>query len=295
MKTFLAALMVFAVGCGVSETEVDLQLDESESESGELSSTKDTFILVRHDMRKCISPLCGGYWVRDLNSTMQDRYVSALDLTGSSVPEEQRDRVTSAPDNELVVFGRLGPKENKFNTRTLTVLDAYRGLPGVQYAATDKFYGVFPTKIACITTPCANLQATRLNRTTGHTMATEVRVDRALKAMVSGDWVMARVRQNRAVLAGTITRSQGNVVVDAAQVFIRVPDRFQSCPKIAPPKCSDGKIGAWTRTDNRCAVPVGCTYPGACAPFEPVCEPGYALTGWQNICPRFACDPEWAL
>lgn len=295
MKTFLAALMVFAVGCGVSESEIGVQADEGDVESSELSTTKDTFILVRRDYRKCIAPLCGGYWVRDLNSTMQDRYVSALDLTGSSVPEDQRDRVTNAPDNELVVFGRLGPRENKFNTRTLTVLDAYRGLPGVSFAATDKFYGVFPTKIACITTPCANLQATRLNRTTGHAMATEVRVDRALKPLVDGSWVMARVRQNRAVLAGTITRSQGNVVVDASQVFIRVPDRFQSCPKIAPPKCSNTQISAWERTENRCTVPVGCTPFGVCANFNWQCEPGYALIGWTNFCPRYACDPEWAL
>lgn len=295
MKTSLWAVLVLVSACGVVESEVAATPDELDTQGEELSTTKDTFLLARRDVRRCISPLCGGYWVKDLNSTMMERYVSAFDFSQSlSLPVEEQDKVTGAPDNEVVIFGRLGPKETRFNTRTLLVKDAYRALPGNTVPSTDKFYGVGVTKIACVTTPCANLQFTRLNRTTGHVLGTEVSIENALRTRVQGDWVMERIRTGRAVVAGHVERSGGNVVLSASQVYVQLRDQIQSCPRFALPNCSNGKIVAWTRTANRCTVPVGCTAPGVCAQFFPTCEAGYTLVSWMNLCPRYACEPEWA-
>jgi len=287
-------LVLLVSACGVVETEVAPEPDVLDTQGEELSTTKDTFLLARRDVRKCISPLCGGYWVKDLNSTMQERYVSAFDFSQSvSLLAELQDKVTGAPDGEVVVFGRLGPKESRFNTRTLLVKDAYRALPGNTVPGTDKFYGVGVTKIACVTTPCANLQFTRLNRTTGHVLGTEVSIENALRTRVQGDWVMERIRTGRAVVAGHVTRSGADVVLTASQVYVQLPDRIQSCPRVAQPSCPGQQVAS-TRTANRCTVPVGCTPFGVCAQFFPTCEAGYSLVSWVNLCPRFACEPEWA-
>lgn len=34
--------------------------------------------VLRRDMRKCMSPMCGGYWFAELNSMNGERYFNAL-------------------------------------------------------------------------------------------------------------------------------------------------------------------------------------------------------------------------
>lgn len=293
MRTFLAAAVLMTMtACGVGEAEVEALDPMLDDDSAELSTTKDTFLIARRDTRRCISPLCGGYWVKDLNSTMQERYVSAFDFTASDLSDEERQNVFGA-DFETILFGRLGPKEKTYNTRTLLVKEAYRALPGNTLAPADKLYSVGRTKIGCVTVPCANLQVTRLNRTTGHTMATDVDVTPALQSFVDEAWVSARVLDGRAVVVGSVTRASGRVTLTARQVFMKLPDRVQACPKVSAPVCRSGKVAAWNRDDNRCLVPAGCTFPGVCAAFEPSCATGYSLVSWVNICPRHACDPDF--
>lgn len=295
LKTWLVmSLTVLSTACGVSSLEVDGTEDTLADDSQELSTTKDTYVIARRDYRRCVSPMCGGYWVKDLNSTMQERYVSAFDFSDSSLPVATQDVVRGAPDNELILFGRLGPRESRFDTRTLMVKLAYRGMPGKTFSATDKFYGVFPTKIACITTPCANLQTTRLNRTTGHTMSTDMDLSAALATMVDDQWMMSRAFSGKTVIAGKIVRKNRHVTVTASQVFVQLPDREFGCPVERPAACPSGQIHSYERSPARCTIPTGmCTPPGACAHFTPSCDPGYRLVSWMNICPRYACEAEF--
>lgn len=295
LKSLLVVtLTVLSTACGVSSLEVDDTEDTLADDSQELSTTKDTFVIARHDYRRCVSPLCGGYWVKDLNSTMQERYVSAFDFSESSLPESTFDVVRGAPDNELILFGRLGPKESRFDTRTLMVKLAYRGMPGKTFSATDKFYGVFPSKIACFTTPCANLQTTRLNRTTGHVMATDMNLSAALATLVDDQWMMSRAYSGKTVIAGKIVRKSGHITVTASQVFVQLPDRAVPCPVERPARCPSGQIHSYERSPDRCTLPTGqCTPPGACANFTPSCDAGYRLVSWTNICPRYACEAEF--
>ncbi|MBL8918221.1 MAG: hypothetical protein JNJ54_05135 [Myxococcaceae bacterium] len=296
-KTWLAMwLLAVGAGCGVSSAEVELTGEEValEDDSFELSTTKDTFLIARRDSRRCVSPMCGGYWVKDLNSTMQERYVSAFDFSESSLPDSAQDAVRGAPDHQLVVFGRLGPKESRFDTRTLLVKRAWRGMPGKTFGPSERFYGVFPTKIACLTTPCAYLQTTRLNRATGHTMSTDVDVSAALAMLVDEQWMRSRVFSGKTVIAGTIVRKNRHVTVTASQVFVELPDRVVPCPIARPPRCPSGQLASFERTADRCTLPTGqCTPPGVCAYYVPACDEGYRQVSWMNICPRYACEPEF--
>jgi hypothetical protein len=294
MKSLVLALAVLGSGCGVSVGEIEQNDEALGDDRLELSTTKDTFVIVRRDVRRCISPVCGGYWVKDLNSTMQERYVSGLDFSGSTLSDAVQEQVAGAPDFELVLEGRLGDKESQFSTRPLRVSAAYRGLPGKTFASSDKFYSVAPTKIACPTgQPCAYLQTTRLNRTTGHLMSTDVSVIRALAMGVDPKWLEGRILANRAVVAGKIIRADLQVTLDASQVFVALPDRLSACPKATAPSCPSGKIRAYERTAERCTVATQCTFPGACAQFEAQCEIGYTRVSWTNICPRYACEPDF--
>lgn len=293
MRFLALSLAVLSVGCGVSSSDaVVTDVEESVSDdSSELSTTKDTLLIARRDYRRCVSPMCGGYWVKDLNSTMQERYVSGFDFSGSGLSDDVQGQVAGAPDNEVVLLGRLGPKENRFDTRPLLVLMAYRGMPGQTFEADDKFYQVFPSRIACFNTPCRNLSTTRVNRTTGHTMASDISVADALGTLVEEQWLHNRVMFGRGIVAGKIVRKNNHVTVTAHQVFVELPDRTVSCPKMPPSTCASTEVAAWERTADRCSVPSGCTQPMYCAAFVPACDPGYSEVSWQNGCTRYACQP----
>lgn len=294
----LASFMVVGAACGVSEVDVET-LDDAETladDSAELTTTKDTYlIVVRRDYRKCVAPMCGGYWVKDLNSTMQEKYVSGFDFTESNVPEALRGAVTSGADNQVVIYGRLGPKESRFDTRTLLVKLAYRGLPGESFSAADKFFSVFPTKIACIRAPCAYLQTTRLNRTTGHTMSTDVDLSAALQPRVSQDWLLSRVISGKAIVAGNVARTTGGyVTVRANQVFVQLPDRVSPCQTERAPSCSAGRTATYSYTGDRCVLPTGeCTPQVFCPAFVPSCSAGYRAVTYSSGCTRVACEPDF--
>jgi hypothetical protein len=291
MKRLIGLLMLGMTACGAV---VEVGDDGADAVSADgLSTTKETFVRIRRDYRKCVSPLCGGYWLVDLNSKAQERYVSGLDFSGSSLDNEVQADVAGGGDGEVVLYGKLGAREPRFGTRPFIVVQAYRGLPGVTVQPTDSFYSVGRTRIACTRFPCPNIAVARLNRTTGDAMATDVSVDRALKPMVDGAWLMGRLMSGRAILGGKIVTSGENVVVEASQVFVQLPDRIQSCPRTALPSCAAGYLVAWNRTENRCSVPSSCTLPGACAPFNPTCEEGYTLLQVMNICPRYVCEPSF--
>lgn len=295
MRLLALSIAVLSVGCGVTSADaVVSDVDEvATDDSFELSTTKDTLVIARRDYRRCVSPMCGGYWVKDLNSTMQERYVSGFDFTDSGLSDDVQAQVAGAADHELVLLGRLGPKENQFDTRPLLVLMAYRGMPGQTFEATDKFYRVFPSRVACSTTPCRYLSTTRVNRTTGHVMASDVSVTDALGTLVEEQWLHGRVLFGRAIVAGKIVRKNNHVTVTANQVFVELPDRTVSCPKMPPSTCASTEVAAWERTADRCIVPSGCTQPMYCAAFVPSCDAGYSQVSWQNGCTRYACQPEF--
>ncbi|MDP1825935.1 MAG: hypothetical protein Q8L48_21910 [Archangium sp.] len=92
-------------------------------------------------------------------------------------------------------------------------------------------------------------------------------------------------------MAGKIVRKNNHVTVTAHQVFVELPDRTVSCPKMPPSTCASTEVAAWERTADRCSVPAGCTQPMYCAAFVPACDEGYSEVSWQNGCTRYACQP----
>ena len=288
-------LFVSAAGCAASD---------GPSEPGTATEPVDeqsvTFVTLRADLRRCAAPQCGGYFVRDINSTHAERYVSGLAFAESRLPPDAIDDVRSAPASELVLRGYLGPQEPRTQTRPFVVLEAFRGMPSVTPREGAAFYMVHPRKppIACFVAPCPNEIAALLN-TSAEVGFDRVAVDLAALPWVDRGWLASRVEAHGAIVAGTFEKGAlfpGGYedVLQATQVFVRLPERVGPCPTVPAWLCTDGSVAAFERTDDRCVVQVGCVRPGVCPLFAPACASGYTLTSWTappNGCPAFACDP----
>lgn len=304
MKTNLfAVLAVVLAGCGVTDATLDELGNDTNEDSAELSTRSQTYVVMRRDLRRCVSPMCGGYYVRDVNRVnLREVYVSGLDFSQSGLLEETIADVTSAADFEVVLRGKLGAEEPRFQTRPFIVTAAWRGMPGVKVADGATFFSVASVSLQCIAAPCPTLKATKLNSTSA-TLAHDVDVAHAAKPLVDRDWLTDRVVNKGALVAGAIVDGakvgvSREKVVDAAQVFVKLPDVTQSCPRFVPAQCPAGRVPAFQRNVNRCITPAGCVVPGACAAFVPSCADGYSLVSWQgglHACQQYACDPGFLL
>lgn len=290
------AALTFALGTASCSVEPGAQEEDA------LSASSRSFVTLRHDQRKCMSPMCGGYFVRDVNRKTAERYVSSLDFAhASDLDPEAVDQVLAAPDGELVLRGKLGPVDAKFGTRQFLVYEAYRGMPGHTPAEGDTFYDVSANDPPhqCLVAPCNNLVAHKLNatKTTSYT-----RTDADLGGFIDAAWLQNRVENDDAIVAGTI--EDGAVftggpeqVLGANQVFIRLPERIGPCPALAIPNCAaSGKVATFTHSPDRCQVFDKCVTPGVCALFLPSCGDGYSLVSWTggpHACQQHACEPSF--
>jgi len=293
-----ALLFVGATACAASDGSTD------PTAVGEgVDELSMTFVTLRADLRRCAGPLCGGYFVRDVNRRGAERYVSRLDFD-TSLPAEVIDDVRSAPASELVLRGHLGTQETRFHTRPFVVSEAFRGMPGVTPREDAAFYQVHARKppIECFVAPCPNEIASLLNTS----MATEfdrVSVDSAALLWVDKGWLASRVEAHEAVAAGTLGQGAHlpggfEAVLDASQVFVRLPERIGPCRASPTQSCADGTVAVDERTADRCLMQVGCVKPGICPLFEPACAAGYTLSSWASLpngCPAFACDPTFTV
>ena len=137
------------------------------------AAAKGTYYIVTHvDLRKCISPICGGWFVKRVNhaytkcadGTWQPEcHVLDLDVSaiGLSEEEEQKLEFTWGASHALV-RGSLSKVENgKFDIDTLHATEAWAGV--AESTAKGSFYGVTDSGIVCITFPCASFTEAKLN------------------------------------------------------------------------------------------------------------------------------------
>ena len=287
-------------GCTVSAD------DPSEaSNEDDLSAASRSYVTVTHDNRKCMSPVCGGYWVKDVNRKTAATYVSDLDFALSGLDAAALVDAQGAPAEELVLRGKLGPKEAAHGTRPFLVSEVYRGMPGVVAVAGEAFYQAKPRspQISCFAAPCPNETATKLNATE-KTYFSGYTVDRAKKPFVDAAWLIERVEHGGAVVAGRFSDGQsypGGVeqLLDASQVFVRLPADPGPCPVFKLAACPKGQSWTYTRDANLCLLPDTCAADAGCPSLQPAqCAEGYDLASWRThtkSCRAFACDPAFVV
>jgi hypothetical protein len=292
MRTFLGIVVaaVAVSACGVSDSTVGAS--DTLEDGAALSSTSRTYVGIRIDTRRCASPMCGGYWVHDLNRvTLSETYVSGLDFSVSGLSDADQSRVFEAP-GDVVLRGKLGPKD-QFGTRPFVVSDAWRGLPGLSPAAGESFYKVETVNIECFVAPCPTLSAVRTNYT-AKTLLHELSLTGL--GFVDQSWLAQRSTQDGALVAGSIVRSTHHVTLEASNVYLKLPENVGPCPAVLVSQCPSGQVRTYTRTADRCVVADLCVTQGICNYLVPNCGEGYTSTSWKkapNACPAVACDPSW--
>jgi hypothetical protein len=143
---------------------------ESRSTSPEPTDVTSTFYRVRADMRRCMSPLCGGYFVKRVNMPMTrcangrfmpECYVAEIDWNG----EPETDVAHALVRGNIVAkrFARFG------NLGQLRVNDLWVTLSDSQPSGT--YYLVRDRGIRCITFPCATHHEAKLNSSFSRSIA----------------------------------------------------------------------------------------------------------------------------
>ncbi|MBI5608215.1 MAG: hypothetical protein HY902_04990, partial [Deltaproteobacteria bacterium] len=256
------------------------------------------------DTKKCMAPLCGGYYVLDVNRKTPERYVSGLTLPTATFDAATAQLVTDAPPEELVLRGKLSAKDPKFGTQSFIVSSAYRGMPGKTAPVGSVFYSAKPRspKISCKSAPCSNEVATKLN-STAVTYFMEYAVAEAAAVFVDQAWLADRVRNHGAVVAGAIVDGKAYPLgaaptLSAKQVYLNVKDMAGPCPVYKLAACPAGTGRAYSRSQDLCTVPGECVAAKSCPSKVPAqCAAGYQVAAWNptggSNCLSFACDPEF--
>jgi hypothetical protein len=199
-------------------------------------STNFTYYTVRRDLRRCASPLCGGFFVKRVNHArtrcsngrnMAECYVAEIDWNGQPSGETRQSLVRGD------LFERRYPRIGRLGV--LRVIESWR-------AATERlpegmFYRVKDLGIRCITYPCMTHQEERLNSYVRRKIAgveldgahaTDELVAEAHRGMTSADGIL--VAGTRARVSGPAGRAD---TLRATQFYLRgsAPVARKSCIK----------------------------------------------------------------
>jgi len=133
------------------------------------------YVVTQADMRKCASPMCGGYFIKAVNQALtrcsdgafrKECHAFTLNTDALGWSDDQRALFDEQfASGKAVVRGKLAvgavPFMSALKADVLTITEAWQGQALSQPKGV--FYSVKSTGIVCITTPCPSLGATPLN------------------------------------------------------------------------------------------------------------------------------------
>lgn len=134
------------------------------------------FIVTRVDARKCAYPVCGGYFVKAVNSPVtrcadgtlaRECHAVEIDARALGWSDEQRVAFEGAfGQGKALVKGALEPQPRGLYTgEVLRVSEAWQGQGGTKRPL-GTFYSLKNNGIVCIQAPCPSFSLTTLNRPT---------------------------------------------------------------------------------------------------------------------------------
>ncbi|MDF3013784.1 MAG: hypothetical protein K0Q78_1988 [Cellvibrio sp.] len=137
----------------------------------------------RPDYRKCLAPLCGGYFVKLVNKKLtqcangrlqEECYVSAVVFGDEAINAGIHSFANKTP---LLLVGAIVPKHYSQIGKLgeFIAKEAYRS--ATQNTAVGKFYGVSNNGIVCITTPCFSFDQALLNSSNRITRLSDVNLE----------------------------------------------------------------------------------------------------------------------
>ncbi len=240
----IVAISVFATACSSSVNVVDETVADTD-EAASLKSTS-TYYSVRHDMRRCVSPICGGYYVKRLNetyttcsdgsSTTGECYVAEIDWSAADVDGATgtivRGKISKRDYGTMGKFGVLTPSEVWVAATAST--------------ATGTYFRSENNGIVCIKAPCFTITADKLNDKTTRT-ASELGGANAVDASTAMTKAAIIVAGNVSDIAG------GGRSLSVSQYWTRAvatPKDPTSCNVDAD--CRSSVYGAEVKSANDC-------------------------------------------
>jgi hypothetical protein len=179
-KTLSLASMLFVLGACSAANE-PLERTPSEGHLGEQAEEVHGenftyFMVTRQDYRKCMYPICGGYYVKQVNnhfmrcadgSWQKECHMVDLDLSALGVSDE----LASKFENEIFGWGHglvRGKLARVGQANTLIASEAWLGAAESDPIGT--FYRVTDSGIQCVTHPCPSFKEAKLNGYAAHTI-----------------------------------------------------------------------------------------------------------------------------
>lgn len=234
----------------------------------------ETYYQIRLDHRKCMSPLCGGYWVKRVNRAstrcvdgrkQSECYVAAIDWEALGLSDEQIAELSGWPEGVLLrgeiiqveligrTFGQFQPTE-VWQAPTHAPMKRPGNPTALRQRDRGEFVRLHDSGIVCITWPCASFQEESLNWPRVQLIhevnlagvgATEDQLSAAYEALsTSSDGLLA---------VGTHHRIRGPAgngkAFEATQFYLRVEPKLPSPCK--PTGCS-GQVCSDDNTITTC-------------------------------------------
>ena len=143
---------------------------ESLSVSPDPISSTSTFYSVRRDLRRCVSPLCGGYFVKRVNRS-STRCANGRFMSECYVAEIGWNAQPQNDSDDLLVRGTIVPRHyGRFgNLGELRVSESWKSIGDSRPVGT--FYLVRDRGIRCITFPCPTHHEADLNSSLSRNIA----------------------------------------------------------------------------------------------------------------------------
>ena len=157
---FRALILALFLGVPVVNTAVP--------EVDSLASTS-SFYTIRRDVRRCASPMCGGYFIQLVNESrtrchngrfMKDCYVASIEWNGQ--PEPQHDRALVR--GSLSTFPGHGGRFGVLRAREVWI-------PAGNTRASGTYFRVRDRGIRCIAAPCETHHEAKLNSSVSRNIA----------------------------------------------------------------------------------------------------------------------------
>ena len=274
--------------------------EETVGESGETALAANAnfgyFVVTRRDTHECLSPSCGGYFVKRVNqakttcgdgSRQAECYVSAISLAsaGLSLREESEFHESLEAGQGLVRARMYKQHWNGHTLGTLKATEAWVGATGGTPNGT--FYRAYDNAIRCIQAPCPSTSADELNGNGSHDLIDVVLTQTPSLAPNEALAVAQEAVGTRQgmLLAGAIQLPKCTAGTNcgptaiASEFYVQVkPREGKTCGGRSMGACNLTQYCAWDAKDlcGRADAPGRCAY-----------QPHFCTTALSPVC---GCD-----
>jgi hypothetical protein len=274
-----AALVI--VGCSSAETSApEHGAGEPVGEQAASLKGEQHYFSITRDMRRCIAPICGGYFIKAVNhdSTLCADGSSAARCYVASVDWSALGSEPAFDSSVVIVSGNLQSKNYAgFGEFGELVADGAWG-SATAVPPTGKYYRLRDTGLRCITTPCFSIAAELLNSDSEPTTLSGLNLDAANASEKQLEAANAALAAGNLLVAGKVkpgaSRARKGRDLNASQFFL---------PGSTEPRCysdDDCQSGERCNAGEVCLPPPGCgpgrvcpaVCTGFCVPQEAGCK-----------------------